>query len=134
MDSGQKDHDSLNYNPILNLVEVGKNVDVVYLDSAEAFDEVDHGILCHKLKQLGIGGKVGTWIHNFLSDRTQSTTANGASSTMSNVISIVPQGTVLGPILFPIPTADINDNTCSHVSSFADDTRVLLAITNEDDN
>jgi len=45
MDSGQKDHDSLNYNPILNLVEEGKNVDVVYLDSAEAFDEVDHGIL-----------------------------------------------------------------------------------------
>jgi hypothetical protein len=122
-----------NYDTILNLVEEGKNVDVVYLDFAKAFDKVDHGILCHKLKQLGIGGKVGTWIHNFLSDRTQSIIANGASSTLSQVISSVPQGTVLGPILFLVLIGDINNNTCSHVSSFADDTRVLLAITNEDD-
>jgi hypothetical protein len=85
------------------------------------------------LKQLGIGGKVGTWIHNFHSDRTQSIVANGVSSTLSQVISSVPQGTVLGPILFLVLIGDINNNTCSHVSSFADDTRVLLAITNEDD-
>jgi len=58
-----------NDDPILNLVE-GKNVDVVYPDFAKAFYKVGPGILCHKLKQLGIGGKVGTWIHNFLSDRT----------------------------------------------------------------
>ena len=44
----------------MNLVEEGKNVDVVYLDFAKAFDKVDHGILCHKLKHLGNGGKVGT--------------------------------------------------------------------------
>ena len=68
-----------NYDTILNLVEEGTNVDVVYLDFAKAFDKVVHGILCHKLKQLIIGGKVGTWIHEFVNDRTQSITANGAT-------------------------------------------------------
>ena len=115
------------------MVKMGNNINVIYLDFAKAFDKVDHGILCHKLKQLGIGGKVGTWIHNFLSDRTQYITANGAASTMSQVIGSVPKGTVLGPILFLILIGDINENTNSHVSSFADDTRVLLAITDEDD-
>ena len=76
---------------------------------------------------------MGTWIHNFLSDRTQYITANGAASTMSQVISSVPQGTVLGPILFLILIGDINENTNSHVYSFADGTRVLLSITDEDD-
>ena len=67
-----------NYDKILNMVEKGNNV--IYLDFAKAFDKVDHGILCLKLKKLGIGGKVATWIHNFLSDRTQFITANGATS------------------------------------------------------
>ena len=101
----------------------GNNVDVIYmyLHFAKAFDKVDHGILCHQLKKLCIGGKVRTLIHNFLSDRTQYITANGATSTMSQVISSVPQGTVLGPILFLILIGDLNENTNSHVSSFADE-------------
>ena len=46
-----------------------KNVDVIYLDFAKAFDNVDHGILLNKLKKIGIKGKIGVWIHNFLSNR-----------------------------------------------------------------
>ena len=64
------------------MVEQGNN--------AEAFNMVDHGIPCHKLKKHGIGGKVGTWIHNFLSDRTQCITANGTTSTISQNIGSVP--------------------------------------------
>ena len=83
-------------------------------------------------KNLVLVGKWGLGSIIFLSDRTQFITANGATSTISQVISSVPQGTVLGPILFLILIGDINANTNSHVSSFSDDTRVLLSITDED--
>ena len=50
---------------------IGKsnNVDVIYLDFAKQFDKVDHGILLNKLKKIGINGKIGVWIHKFLSNR-----------------------------------------------------------------
>ena len=47
------------------------NVDMIYLDFAKAFDKVDHGILCHKLRQLGITGDLGVWFYRFLTDRYQ---------------------------------------------------------------
>ena len=81
---------------------------MVYLDFAKAFDKVDHGILLHKLKSMGITGKLGIWFFNFLSDRTQFVRMPGASSSDSPVISGVPQGTVLGPLLFLILMSDIN--------------------------
>ena len=87
-------------------------------------------MLCHKL--LGISGKVGTWIHTLFSERTQYITANGDSSTLSKVIGSVSQGTFLGPILFIILIGDIIDKTCSHITSFACDTGVILAFRNED--
>ena len=60
--------------------ESGKFTDTVYLDFAKAFDKVDHDILCHKLRNLGIKGKVGIWIKEFLSGRSQQVSANGALS------------------------------------------------------
>jgi len=80
------------YDIILEYLEQGQNIDVIYLDFAKAFDKVDHGILAHKLKSLGISGKIGVWLHNFLFGRTQSVVANGAMSSRSKVISGVPQG------------------------------------------
>ena len=94
------------------------------MDFAKAFDKVDHGILCHKMKAIGISGKLGVWIHSFLTNRTQLISVNGIKSKPSNVKSSVPQGTVLGPILFLILIADINNNVINKVTSFADDTRV----------
>jgi len=118
---------------ILHELEKGNNIDVIYLDFAKAFDKVDHGILCHKLKSLGIGGKLGSWIHNFLKGRTQAVNINGAKSILLDVLSSVPQGTVLGPILFLILLIDIDVNIYSNVSSFADDTRISHGITSEED-
>ena len=66
--------------------EEGKATDTIYLDFAKAFDKVDHNILCHKLKKLGITGKVGVWIKEFLTGRFQQVSANGALSDSVPVI------------------------------------------------
>ncbi len=64
------------YDYILSQLEQGNNVDIIYLDFAKAFDKVDHGILLHKLRAMGIKGKLGVWIHSFLTNRYQYVAVN----------------------------------------------------------
>jgi len=85
---------------VLSRLEDGGLVDVVYLDFARAFDKVDHGVLLSRIKSLNISGKAGIWISEFLTGRKQYVTIGGESSDLFDIISGVPQGTVLGPILF----------------------------------
>ena len=122
------------YDKILALLESGKNVDVVYLDFAKAFDKLDFNITLQKLKSLGIDGKIGRWIHSFLTNRHQQVVVNGEKSDPAPVISGVPQGSVIGPLLFLILIGDIDQEVAhSFISSFADDTRIGNGIqTNED--
>ena len=101
---------------------------MIYLDFAKAFDKVDHNILLHKVKAIGIQGKLGIWIKNFLSNRTQHVRLPGGKSHCSSVISGVPQGTVLGPVLFLILMSDISKDINCNIISFADDTRLYSAI------
>merc|ERR1712215_125392 len=82
-------------------------------------------ILCHKLKILGITGKLGVWIREFLTGRTQRVSANGLISDPFLVISGDPQGTVLGPILFIIMICDLDRNLLySTVLKYADDKKI----------
>ena len=97
------------YDTVLSILEDGANADVVYLDFAKAFDKVDHRIVLNKIQKLGIHGKVYEWIESFLSNRYQSVTVNGTISEPQKVISGVPQGSVLGPIIFLILIGDIDD-------------------------
>ena len=108
----------------------GADTDAIYLDFAKAFDKVDHQLLLKKLKAFGVTGKVFQWIESFLLDRDQYVAVNGVKSSVSKVItSRVPQGTVLGPILFIIFINDMNESIVSSIlRSFADDTRILKAI------
>ena len=85
---------------ILNNYLDSSETDVIYLDYAKAFDKVDHSLLLKKVKSYGIQGNLYKWIEQFLLDRTQTVIVDGKHSRPMPVISGVPQGTVLGPILF----------------------------------
>ena len=107
----------------------GSETDVIYLDYAKAFDKVDHKILLTKLKRYGITGHLHDWLTQFLTNRQQVVTINGRHSRPSPVISGVPQGTVLGPILFILYINDLEKVLSeSRNGSFADDTRLSHAI------
>ena len=122
------------FDHITTCLEKGYGVDVVYLDFAKAFDKLDHGITLYKLKSLGIHGNLATWITNFLTNRTQSVIVEGRKSLPRPVISGVPQGSVLGPLLFLVLIGDIDQNVVSSfLSSFADDTRVGREISSPTD-
>ena len=119
------------YDNLLSLLEEGQNVDIAYLDFSKAFDKVDFLITLTKLKSMGVGGKLGRWIQSFLTGRTQTVYVKGHPSKPSSVRSGVPQGSVLGPLLFLVLIKDIDDNvTSSKVSSFADDTRASKGANN----
>jgi hypothetical protein len=107
-----------------SLVDLGKSVDVVYLDFAKAFDKVPINLLITKLKTHGISGRLLAWITHFLSDRKFAVKVNGVLSDFFDVLSGVPQGSVLGPKLFLLYTADIPGLFLSPCAMFADDIKL----------
>ncbi|KAK3888268.1 hypothetical protein Pcinc_007655 [Petrolisthes cinctipes] len=117
------------YEKVLTSLENKKDIDVVYLEFAKAFDKVDHGILLYKPRQMGISGKLGRWLHSFLTSRKQVLATEGAQSAPMLVTSGVPHFSLLGPLLFIAYNSDIDQNIQhSFVSLFTDDTRVLQEI------
>ena len=99
-------------------------VDILYLDYAKAFDTIPHQRLLQKLKSLGIQGAILKWIEDFLTDRKQRVVVNFTFSQWIEVLSGVPQGTVLGPLLFLLFVSDIPEVVSNFVSLFADDTKL----------
>ena len=122
------------FEELLNILENDSNADVLYLDFSKAFDKVDHAILLQKLKSIGIHGKLHLWLKEFLSNRKQFVLVNGSKSREEIVRSGVPQGTVLGPLLFIIYINDITEviKHCS-IKIFADDSKLIKSINNIDD-
>ena len=105
-----------------------KQTDLVMLDFSKAFDTVPHKKLLHKIKYYGIDGKINNWIKMFLTERQQQGVIEGESSASCPVGSGVPQGTVIGPLLFLLHINDLPDKIKSQVRLFADDCLIYKTI------
>jgi hypothetical protein len=109
-------------------------VDMIIMDFSKAFDVVSHNRLLLKLNRYGIHNKTHAWISGFLKHRVQRVVVGGEHSTWTDVDSGVPQGTVLGPLLFLAYINDLPDNISSNVRLFADDCVLYREIKNEFDS
>ena len=105
------------------LLDSGAPIEAIYLDFPKAFDTVPHQRLTRKLKAYGVTGNPLRWIGDFLTGRyKQRVVVNGKLSTWADILSGIPQGSILGPILFVIFINDLPDIVRSTVKMFADDT------------
>ena len=99
---------------------------------SKAFDKVCHEGLLFKLKQNGINGKLFNLLKSYLANRTQRVVLNGSESGWGIVESGVPQGSVLGPLLFLIYISDLENGIKSHIKIFADDTSLFTIVKDSD--
>ena len=106
-------------------VDRGEPVDVLYFDFRKAFDRVPHQRLLLKMKALGIEVRLLDWIREWLKERRQRVVLGGEFSDWTTVTSGVPQGSVLGPVLFVIFINDIDEGIRSRIWKFADDLKMM---------
>ena len=108
-------------------------IDAILLDFSKAFDKVSHQRLLRKLHHYGVRASTLRWIQSFLGDRTQRVVVDGESSTTAPVTSGVPQGTVLGPLLFLVYINDLPSRVKATARLFADDCLLYRTVNSSDD-
>ena len=108
--------------------DVGLEVRSVFLDISKAFDKVWHDGIIYKLTQNGISGNLLNLLEDFLKERKQRVVLNGQVSTWKNINAGVPQGSILGPLLFLIYINDLTEGLTTNVKLFADDTSLFSVV------
>ena len=108
-------------------MDQGHFVGMVLLDLQKAFDTLDHGILLMKLKALGLSQDVSRWFQSYLSDRQQLVDVSGTLSSHENISCGVPQGSILGPLLFLLYVNDMSHAVSNKLLLYADDSALLVA-------
>jgi hypothetical protein len=118
---------------LTEILDKGGTADMVYLDFAKAFDTVPHKRLLVKLEGYGVEGRTLKWIEQFLVGRRQRVGVAGSFSEWSEVVSGVPQGSVLGPVLFVCYINDLPEAISSIIHMYADDTKLFRQVDDEID-
>ena len=113
-------------------LDTGGQIDCIYMDFEKAFDKVPHRRLISKLHSYGVNSKIISWITDFLGKRRFRVVVNGIYSSWHNVLSGIPQGSILGPLLFIIYINDLPEH-CSDLYIYADDTKLFRYISNSRD-
>ena len=116
------------YNDLCSAFDEGITTQAIYFDISKAFDRVWHEGLLAKLKSVGIRGKLHAWFCSYLTDRSQNVVLKGEKSGTKIIKAGVPQGSVLGPLLFLVYINDIVKDIVSVIKLFADDTSMSLAL------
>ena len=109
-------------------LESGQEARIVQIDFSAAFDRVNHQGILYKLCSVGIGGFVLCILTQFLSDRSQHVMVAGCRSKLVNVVSGVPQGSVLGPLLFLLYTSELFSIFENKLIGYADDSSLIVVV------
>ena len=116
------------YHVFCKALDSKKDVRIVFCDISKAFDRVWHDGLLYKLSKIGVGGKLLQFLKHYLSERQQCVVVQGQTSEPGNVKAGVPQGSVLGPLLFLVYINDLTNDIVSNIKLFADDTSLYIEV------
>jgi len=116
------------YHAFSQALDAKKDVKIVFCDVSKAFDKVWHNGLLYKLQKAGIRGNLLTWFQNYLTHRTQRVVIKGQHSSWGEIEAGVPQGSVLGPLLFLVYINDLTDEIDCNIKLFADDTTLYITV------
>ena len=116
------------YHTMCEAVDQKKELRIVFCDISKAFDKVWHKGIIYKLRAMGISGKLLKWFESYLQDRHQRVVISGSCSSWGHIQAGVPQGSVLGPLLFLVYINDITRAVNSQIRLFADDTCLFITV------